>query len=237
MTATHAVQRSLRLLELAAARPQGFSHTQACRYLSLPKVMVSRLLIGLCQEGMLAKGRDGLYQPAARLQALQAAAGQERRLLALIAPELPAVARACGNSAAIMHWNGQRAICLASQRVAGSFPIMVPGHLVANPQGTPWGVFLLPSGIWNDLIRDDADTRQWYRRERKRLREQGYCQKMKRDRHILGSPLHDQNGSLLGAVTVVGTPRSLDAIMISRQVGPALASEAGRCSRLLWRGS
>ncbi|MDA3961262.1 MAG: helix-turn-helix domain-containing protein [Planctomycetota bacterium] len=238
-----ALDRGLQILDLALSADHEISFSEITRELGVAKASASRLIKVLCQRGYLHKNpTTARYHPG---QHLAAPSTVPDRLKRLAGPALHRLADLTGNTVLLLHWDGERCLCLERATSEDSLAMQSPGHIARNLFDGPWGWFMLaslaPTAQTTARIECglDASCEAISQAGLARYAELGYVQHIdrERERRRVAAPLFDEHGNLVGCLGMGGTRYSLSDRMLNDQAN-ALAEEARRISSALgWTGT
>lgn len=238
-----ALDRGLRIIDLALDSGRELSFSEITATLGVAKASAARLLKVLCERGYLSKSPvSGRYHPGHRLQGGRSST---ERLKRVAAPAIHRLADLTGNTLLLIAWDGRNAVCLDRATSEDALAMQSPGHVARNPFEGPWAWFFLASLPADEQRRrrrevglEEARLRLM-RRELRTWRERGWVGQLdrKRSRRRFGAPLLDGHGNVVGGIGMGGNQWSMPDDQLE-DCGRALAEEARGCSRALgWTGS
>ncbi|ETB36942.1 IclR family transcriptional regulator [Mycobacterium avium] len=117
-TGSQTLARGLTALQMVADAPAGLTVQQLADQVGVHRTIAYRLLTTLAEFGLVAKGEDGRYRPAAGLAVLGASFDRNVRQLCL--PTLRALADELGTTVSLLVAEGDQQVAIA---------VIVPSHV------------------------------------------------------------------------------------------------------------
>jgi DNA-binding IclR family transcriptional regulator len=230
-----ALERGLAILELLVRTGKPLAFSSIASGLALPTASAARILKVLQAHGYVAQDvGGGPYRLGPAIWTLAGLAPSRQRLCENAGPVLRSLRKLTGNTALLIHWNGQTLECLAKEMDEHSIAMQAVGEIRTNLLGYPWSPC-----VYEDLAARPRRLRTVVGGDRAAIsrmkaalgkaRRAGYAYVGERALRRFAAPVRGVGGRLLGAIGLGGTPATIPDGRIE-EFGSAVAAHAARLS-------
>ena len=223
-------------LTMLTGNPNGLPFSAIADRLGISNTSATRLLQGLIELGYCVHQGDR-YRLGPAATGLSRAETRQQRFERITEPLLDELCTMTANTAVAIFWTRHHMLCTGRVIADDAAVLQQPGFVSHRMRFAPWGWIFEPPAEWDPPdprkgIDPEEPSKLQVTRELRRLKRHGYTWRKQPDRRRLAAPVYDRDGSVLGALGLGGSARTMPDERVA-DIGEQLARVAATASAAL----